>query len=185
MKLDLKFFLLFISILVTVFLLYRNCKSDTITTVQTTTTVRIDTLKLHDTVYYPKPYKVIELQIDTLHVDTTQIIRDYFSEKYYQLSFNDSLLKATADIKVGENTLKLAAFNYEVYRPTIQITTMIMEKKMSRLFLSIGGGANYCILGKKAGVEFLATIGVKRQCISIGYDFINQTPRLGWQYRIK
>jgi len=173
------------ALIIIVALLHRSCKSDSITSMQTTTTVRIDTLRHSDTTYLPKPYKVVELQIDTAHVDTAKIIRDYFTDKYYQLSYSDSLVQAQADIQVGENSLKLTAFNYEVYRPTIQITTTITEKKANRFFLALGGGISYGIREKRAGVEFLATVGVKRQCISIGYDFINQTPRLGWQYRIK
>jgi len=128
---------------------------------------------------------VVELKIDTLYVDTSKVIRDYFTEKYYQLSHRDSLLRATAEIKVVENTVKLARLDYEIYRPTIHITTMTTERKLDRFFFSVGGGVNYSIKENRVGAELLAAIGIKRHSIHIGYDFINQTPRLGWQYRIK
>ena len=184
MKVDIRLFLLFISGVVIVALLQRNCKRDSVTTTKTTTTVHIDTLRFSDTVYVPQPYKVVELLIDTLFIDTTKVIRDYFTEKYYQLSHKDSLIHATAEIKIVENSIKLARLDYEIYRPTINITTMITERKGNRFFLSVGGGINYHITGNKAGIEFLSSVGIRRHSIHIGYDFINQTPRLGWQYRI-
>jgi hypothetical protein len=180
-----KLFLLLIAVVILLCWLRCGHKNDTVTTTQTTTTVRIDTLILYNTVYFPQPYKVVELKIDTLYIDTSKVIRDYYTEKYYHISYHDTLLKALADIKVSENSIELAKFDYEVYRPTIHTTTIITEKSVQRFFLSMGCGVNYCIIQNRAGVELLAAIGIKRQSIHIGYDFINQTPRVGWQYRIK
>jgi hypothetical protein len=185
MKVDIRLFLLFVALIIIVALLQRNCKRDSVITSKTTTTVHIDTLRVRDTVFYPKPYKVIELRIDTLLVDTSKIIRDYFTQKYYQLTHRDSLLRATAEIQVAENSIRFASLDYEIYRPTIHVTTMTTERKQDRFFLSLGGGINYCITKKSFGIEFLAAVGIKRHIIHLGYDFINQTPRLGWQYRIK
>jgi len=178
--------LLLIATVALMFLLHRCPSTDTVTTTQTTTTtVHIDTLKFRDTVYFPQPYRVVELRIDTLFIDTSKVIRDYYTEKYYHISYHDTILKALADIKVSENSIELAKFDYEVYRPTIHTTTIITEKSVQRFFLSMGCGVNYCITENRAGIELLAAVGIKRQNIHFGYDFINQTPRIGWQYRIK
>jgi hypothetical protein len=167
-------------------LLRRGRNNDIVTTTtQTTTTVHIDTLRVRDTVYFPLPYRVVERCIDTLYIDTSRVIRNYFTEKHYHISYQDTLLQATADIKVAENSIELARFDYEVYRPTIHTTTIITEKSIQRFFLSMGCGVNYCITQNRAGFELLAAVGFKRQSIHFGYDFINQTPRIGWQYRIK
>jgi hypothetical protein len=183
---------LFLLLIAVVFLLYllRRCPGNdkgvtTRTTTQTTTTIHIDTLIFHDTVYFPTPYKVVELRIDTLYIDTSRTIREYFTDKYYLFTWQDSVLKATGDIKVSKNAIELAMFDYEVYRPTIHTTTIITEKSVRRFFFSAGVGINYSITQHRAGVELLAAIGIKRQNIHIGYDFINQTPRIGWQYQIK
>jgi len=183
-KVDFKLFLLAVSVIVIVVLLHRSCDRDTITTTETKTIVRIDTLRHRDTIYFPKPYKVVVRQIDTLYIDTSKVIRDYFTEKYYRLSYSDTTLQATADIVVAENSLELAQLDYLVFRPTIHTITTIKEKTYRRFFLSLGVGANYNIRNNKAGVELLSTIGIKRHSLHLGYDFINQTPRLGWQYQI-
>jgi hypothetical protein len=186
MSLNTRFFLLLIAVIFLMWLLRRGRNNDIVTTTtKTTTTVHIDTLRVRDTVYFPLPYRVVERCIDTLYIDTSRVIREYFTEKHYHISYQDTLLQATADIKVAENSIELARFDYEVYRPTIHTTTIITEKSIQRFFFAMGGGFNYNILNNKAGIEFLATIGMKRQNIYIGYDFINQTPRMGWQYRIK
>jgi hypothetical protein len=119
-----------------------------------------------------------------LYIDTTKVIRDYFTEKYYKISYSDTLLKATADILVAENSIELVKLDYQVFRPTIHTFTTIKEKTERRFSFSLGVGANYNIINNKAGVELLTTIWIKRHSLHLGYDFINQTPRLGWQYQI-
>jgi mevalonate pyrophosphate decarboxylase len=74
--------------------------------------------------------------------------------------------------------LRMDTLEMDTLKITIHTHTTITEKKRERFFFSFGGGVNYNILQKKAGIELLATFGVKRQCINIGYDFVNQTPRL-------
>jgi len=185
MKIDLVLFLLICAVIIIVVLLLRNCNRNTVTTVQTTTTMRIDTLRSRDTVYFPKPYKVVERYMDTVYIDTFKTIRDYFTEKYYRLVYEDSLLKAVAELLVAENCIELAKLDYEVYRPVIHTFTLLTEEKRDRFFLSLGAGVSYSIRNKRAGVELLAAFGKKRQSIHLGYDFVNQTPRIGWQYQLK
>jgi len=175
-------FLLLLVAIVLVCLLHCCPKYDTVTNTQTTTTVHIDTLTLYKTVYLPQPYKVVELQIDTLYIDTSKVIRDYFTEKYYHISFQDTLLKALADIKVSENSIELAKFDYEVYRPTIYTTTVITETRTPRFSFALGCGTNYNWISGKAGLELNTAMRVKQQSIHLGHDFINQTSRLGWQF---
>jgi len=184
MKIDIKVFLLFIAGIVILALLHHNCnRNKTVTKITTVTTVSVDTLQFRDTLYFPKPYKIVRHRIDTLYIDTNATIRNYFTDKYYLLHYQDTALKATADIKVSKNAVELAKLDYEVYRPTIHTTTTITEKSMQRFSLSLGGGINYNILNNRVGVEFLAGVGIKRHSLHFGYDFINQTPRIGWQYQ--
>jgi len=189
MNINLKLSLCLVAAVFLMYLLHRCHSSDKgapiRTTTQTTTTIHIDTLIFRDTVYFPKPYKVVELRIDTLYIDTAKTIRDYYTDKYYLFTWQDSLLKATGDVKVSKNAIELAQFEYELYRPTIHTTTIITEKSIQRFRFSVGGGFNYSFTQQRAGVELLATVGIKRQSIPIGYDFINQTLRIGWQYHIK
>ena len=184
MKIDIRLFLLFICVIVIILLLHRSCHKETTTTVNNITVSRIDTLKVSDTVYFPKPYKTVELRIDTLYIDTATTIRDYYTDKYYLFAYQDSVLQANADVKISKNAIELAKFEYEIYRPTLHTTTVISEKSMQRFSLSLGVGINYNFFGKRAGIEVLTSFWIKRNEILFGYDFINQTPHLGWQYQI-
>ena len=184
MKIDIKLLLLVISAIIILSLLQHTCNRNTETAITTTTTVRIDTLKCSDTVYFPKPYSVTVLCTDTLYIDTSAVIRDYFTDKHYLLQYQDTVLKANSDIKISKNAVELVKFDYEVYRPTIHTTTVITEKSVQRFAFSLGGGVNYSIIDKRAGIEILAGIDIKRNSLHFGYDFINQTPHIGWKYQI-
>ena len=185
MKIDIKIILLLICAIVILFLLPLNFNRETASsTTATTTSLRIDTLKAHDTLYFPLPYKVVEHNTDTLYIDTSKVIRDYFTDKYYLFDYQDTTLHASADIKVFQNAVEVAKFEYEVYRPTIHTSTVITERKIQRFSFSLGAGVNYNITDRKAGIELLTSVGLKRHNLLLGYDFINQTPRLGWQYQL-
>ena len=59
--------------------------------------------------------------------------------------------------------------------------TVYREPKFA---LTVGGGFAYCIAQRKPGFELLLGVNVRRSQFQAGYDFVNMTPRIGWQYQI-
>lgn len=173
---------LFCVIIIFVIIVLNTCNREINITERTVTTVRIDTLIMQKTDSFPVPYKVVELSTDTMYIDTSKVIKDYFTEKSYLFTYADSAIHATGDIKVLKNAIELAKFDYEVFRPTIHTTTTITEKTVSRYAFALGGGVNYNWKDNRAGLELNAGMRIKRQTILVGHDFINQTTRVGWLY---
>lgn len=146
------------------------------------TTIKIDTLTVRETFFYPRPYKIIERLIDTVFIDTSKAIQDYYTEKHYQVNYEDSIIKAFTDIKIAQNSVESLQLDYKMLSKTTQITMEV--SKPGRIVFLLGGGFNYSLSQKKAGMELTTSLQIKKHQISLGYDFINQTPRLGWQYKI-
>lgn len=146
------------------------------------TVVVTDTIRGTDSVFFPAPYRVIERTTDTIYIDTAKAVSDYLAEKSYSLTFGDTALTATADITVSRNSIELAKLDYEMLRHTT--TTTIETTKEHRFLLAIGGGLSYSIPNRKVGVELQAAAGIKRHTITAGFDLVNLTPRIGWQYTI-
>lgn len=146
------------------------------------TVVVTDTIRGTDSVFFPVPYRVIETMTDTIYIDTAKVVSDYFAEKSYSLTFEDTALTAKADITVKRNSIELAKFDYEMLRHST-ITT-IEKTKEHRFLLALGGGLSYSIPNRKVGVELQAAAGIKRHTITAGFDLVNLTPRIGWQYTI-
>lgn len=180
MKIDWKWFAIILLALVVLALLSRNCSKRRSESV-TTTTVRIDTLHATDTIFFPAPYRVDYKVPYLLKIDTAAIIRDYFNEKYYSLEYRDTAIEAVTDVKVKGNAIEMAALDYTItQRNTLTTQTTFKEPKFS---FWAGGGLTYSIPNKKPGFELQVGFGVKRSVFYAGYDFINQTPRIGWQYQ--
>lgn len=144
------------------------------------TVVVTDTIRGTDSVLFPVPYRIIETITDTIYIDTAKVINDYFAEKSYELTFKDTALTARADITVKRNAVELAKFDYELLQHNT-ITT-IERMKEHTFHLAFGGGLSYSIQNRKVGVELQAAIGIRRHTITAGFDFVNLTPRVGWQY---
>jgi hypothetical protein len=146
-----------------------------------TTIVQIDTVRICDTVYFPKPYKVEPVSIPE-KLDTANIITDYFTVKYYNIDYTDSLIKATTQIKLLNNAIESTILDYQMLQK--HTFTNIRETYSPRFGMSIGGSVSYSIINHKPGMELNTTFRIKSHHLLIGYDFINQSPRLGWQYQI-
>ena len=41
-----------------------------------------------------------------------------------------------------------------------------------------------CDTARKPGFEFVVGVNIRRNQVYAGYDFVNMTPRIGWQYQI-
>ena len=146
-----------------------------------TTIVQIDTVRISDTVYFPLPYKVEATSIPE-GIDTTNIIKDYFTAKYYNIDYDDSLIKATTQVKLLNNAIESTILDYQILQK--HTFTNIRETRHPRFSVHLGGSLSYSIINHKPGMELNTTFRLKSHHLLIGYDFINQSPRLGWQYQI-
>ena len=149
--------------------------------VKTVVTVRIDTLRVRDTITVPQPYLVRAIKRDTV-IDTLKVIEDYFTEKRYELPYRDSNLSLTADVRVQKNSIEFAAINYELYRKTITIENTITH--FERFSLLLGGGVGYNFAAQKPGLLVSGGIGIKKSQLSINYDFINTDLNILYNHKI-
>ena len=94
----------------------------------------------------------------------------------------DTAVKAVTDITVTGNAIERVSLDWELLnRHTLTTKTVYREPKFA---LTVGGGFAYCIAQRKPGFELLLGVNVRRSQFQAGYDFVNMTPRIGWQYQI-
>ncbi|MDL2312429.1 hypothetical protein LJC68_06090 [Bacteroidales bacterium OttesenSCG-928-B11] len=175
------FFLIFVILLFSVFFVSCPRIGNEVGTKSVRTVVRIDTVKIRDTVYHPVPYKVVETPIPA-EIDTAKIIEDYFTEKHYSIAYSDSLIEGTTQIKLLENRVEVALLDYQILQK--HTITNIEKVRDNRFGIHVGGSLNYHIPDKRFGLEVNASFQIKSHQILLGYDIVNQSPRLGWSYRI-
>ena len=169
-----------VAILLLAILAFVGCPKKKIDT-ETVITVRIDTVRVRDTVFFPKPYRVEPNPVPE-EIDTTNIIKDYFTVKYYNIEYTDSLIKATTQVKLLNNAIESTILDYQILQK--HTFTNIRETYSPRFGISVGGSVSYSIINHKPGVELNTTFRLKSHHLLFGYDFINQSPRVGWQYQI-
>ena len=181
MKVDWKWFAMLMMTLAIIALCHRQCGHERDNT-QVTTVTRIDTLRVRDTVLSPSPYRVDYPVTLPEAIDTEAVISDYFSRKSYAIRYEDTAITAVTDVTVSGNSVEMAKLDYELLRKnTVTTKTVFKEPELA---VTIGGGITYNIPDKKAGFELLVGVNVKRSQFQVGYDFVNRTPRVGWQYQI-
>ena len=181
MKVDWKWFAILIMGLVITALLMRTCrKREGIVRVSTVT--RTDTLHVSDTVLFPVPYNVIRPDTIPAPIDTDAVITDYFSRKSYAIRYEDTAIKAVTDVTVSGNAVETVGLDYELLHKHTTITeTVFKEQKFA---LTLGGGITYSIPDRKPGFELTIGVNIRRSQFHAGYDFVNKSPRIGWQYQI-
>jgi len=54
----------------------------------------------------PEPEKVVKRDLDTVYVDTGQVVQDYYRARYYSSSFTDSPIQGQLQAKVSQNKLQ-------------------------------------------------------------------------------
>lgn len=181
MKADWKWFAIVMMAVVIFALLHRSCKGRG-ETVRVTTVTRTDTLHVTDTVFFPAPYLVTYPVTMPADIDTAAVLADYFSRKSYAIPYEDTAVKAVTDITVTGNAIERVSLDWELLnRHTLTTKTVYREPKFA---LTVGGGFAYCIAQRKPGFELLLGVNVRRSQFQAGYDFVNMTPRIGWQYQI-
>ena len=181
MKVDWKWFAIFVMALVIAALCLRKCNRwDGVEHV--TTVTRTDTLRVRDTVLFPAPYSVQYPVTIPVPIDTEAVLADYFAKKSYAIHYEDTAIKAVTDVTVSENSVEAVKMDYEILRKnTLTTKTVYKEPKFA---LTLGGGLSYSIPNRKPGFEVTIGVNIRRSQFQAGYDFINQTPRIGWQYQI-
>jgi hypothetical protein len=152
-----------------------------------------DTVSYRDTIYVPvikkkyipKHVEVIRYDTVLLDVDTAEILKDYFTQLYYQ----DTILNDTNGLivvcdTVAENRIKSRVVRKRIYPHYTNTTIKVPEKKRIKIYAGIGlnGWLN------KFGASGNILLQNKRdQIYSIGYDPFNQSAefRIYWKLRFK
>lgn len=181
MKADWKWFAIVTMAVVIITLLHRNCGGSG-ESVQVRTVTRTDTLHVTDTVFFPAPY-FVELPVTIpADIDTAAVIRDYYSRKSYAIPYADTAVKAVTGITVSGNAVERVTLDWElVNKHTLTTRTVRTEPKVA---VTLGGGLTFNIPDRKPGFELVLGVNIRRNQIYAGYDFVNMTPRVGWQYQI-
>ena len=181
MKVDWKWFAILIMALVIAALCLRKCnRKDGFERV--TTETRTDTLRVRDTILFPAPLTVTYRDTIPAPIDTEAVLADYFAKKSYAIHYEDTTIKAVTDVTVSENSVEAVKMDYEIlHKNTLTTKTVFKEPKFA---LTLGAGLSYSIPNRKPGFEVSIGVNIRRSQFQAGYDFINQTPRIGWQYQI-
>lgn len=181
MKVDWKWFAIVMMAVVIVALLQRGCRGRG-ETVRVTTVTRTDTLHVTDTVFFPAPYLVTYPVTMPADIDTAAVIRDYYSRKSYSIPYADTAIKAVTDITVTGNAVERVTLDWELLnKTTVTTRTVRTEPKVA---VTLGGGLTFSIPDRKPGFELVLGVNIRRNQVYAGYDFVNMTPRIGWQYQI-
>lgn len=172
------FFGILLIICILIIVMMRKCKPDDPEVVTVVTEIT-DTITTHDTVYDLKPVIVVERDSFPIF-DTIEVIKEYFKEKTYEYSYQDTNLIYNSEILVTENSIQNLKSTYTIFRKTIIIDNIITQKPTYELFVGAGINTNFKTVGMEVGVD----CGWKNNKIGIRYDFINKSMGVNYQYRI-
>lgn len=148
-----------------------------------TTTAKTRTILIHDTVTRRILVPLIQqLPAETIfvaipaHIDTAEILKDYYAKYYYSDKISDSLLEATITDTISTNTIISRAFTYKLLRPqTIQNITSTQEitPERYRFYFGFGISLNQRLLAG-IGPELLMT-APKQMAFGLGYELLSQS----------
>ena len=155
------------------------------TIISTKTEVRIDTIKLNDTLMYPVPVQVLQPVYDSI-IDTVFVVQDYYTGKIYEYNYKDTNFSIHAGIMIHKNTLVSFIPEYEIYRKTITVTNNIEVVKPPKFALAVGGDVGALFDTEKTKLLFFisASIQNERNQYNIGYDPFNRAFKVGYKYMI-
>jgi hypothetical protein len=193
MKKRVLFFLGIVICLLIILLASRNCVrcgdsvkySDTVFMTETIAgKIKTNTIPVPYKVEYPIFLK--ETVIDTVFItmiDTLAIIADYYAKRTYKIPFKDSVAEIEADITISENKIQEAAITYQFLQNNMVITNKeIITPKWN---IALGLGTSYSFKTKTAAININAGVDYKKNRIILGYDFVNNSLGIGYQYKIK
>lgn len=140
--------------LVLLFMFWRGCQNEG------TGSVRVDTVSIvrdttytvieYDTVYIPKPYKLVEYKTDTIetfetiNVDTARILKDYLATKYYADSITLQYGKVYVSDTISRNRITGRGVKSKFDVPVITNTiTIEREKRKTIAYIGFEGLGNH------------------------------------------
>ena len=186
-------YILIVALLGIIFL-QRECrplKVDPLIITKDTTIYQVDTLTFNNTVYLPKPYKVIEKDTihDTIfrtHADTVKAIKDYSSYVKYELPLiNDSTGKLKLDVDVQFNRIAKYQLKGTLYekKTIIEHNHYVIEEKKNKVFagLQLGYSIPDTSMLIAPTLQFLTK---KEHLYSISYEPFRKILIFGFNYKI-
>jgi hypothetical protein len=137
-----------ILLLILIIIFLKTCskqdKPQTKTITTTTIETKWDTVKTSIPIYIPKYHTKIVNKYDTLwkDVDTSYILKDYFSLYVYFDTINKDSLTLVINDTITQNKIKNRKIDYKILYPTKTITIHTKEYINNReLYLGLGLGA--------------------------------------------
>ena len=91
-------------------------------------------------------------------------------------------MKAVTDIIVTGNAVERVTLDWELLNKTTVTTRTVRTEP--KLAVTLGCGLTFSIPDRKPGFELVLGVNIRRNQVYAGYDFVNMTPRIGWQYQI-
>jgi 3',5'-cyclic AMP phosphodiesterase CpdA len=142
--------------------------NETIGSVETATTVRVDTVV--KTILKPIVERKDSFIIIPAQVDTLAIISKYFTMKYESYNYNDTAIALSAYWNVYKNDVKFDSIKYQVFRKTLTINnTVTIQQHNFRWGVGMMGGYNQrFVFGPHINLS------TKKVNIGVGYDVMNK-----------
>lgn len=173
-------------IIILIFIWRRYAPSNNIETGGDTLT-SIITYKYDTTVYHVDRVNIYHYSTDSIFlpvkVDTSQVIKDYFTKYVYSDTIRDTNILATITDTVFKNSILHRAFDYRLLRPTQIITTTIVAPAMSKIYLEGITGLNKDqVTQLTLKLDFFTK---KNQLLTGGWDLKNHSVIAGWGIRLK
>jgi hypothetical protein len=136
---------------------------------------KVTVTEFRDTVIYkikkvPKLITQVQIETDTIYIDTNKVIKDYFVHRFYSDTIvNDTNLTAVVSSQCFRNEIIYTDLNYRINRPTRTITKTVQAPDRFKVGAMVTGGARWDVhaLGYYKGV----TVGISpfSKTVSVGY----------------
>jgi hypothetical protein len=141
--------------------------NESIGSVKTTTTVRVDTVV--ETILKPTVERRDSFIFIPAQVDTLEIINKFFTQKYEEYNYIDTAIALSAYWNVYQNNVKFDSIKYQVFRKTIlKNNTVTIIKQPFRWGIGMMGGfkQNF-VFGPHINLS------TKKVNVGIGYDVVS------------
>ena len=183
---DVKTILILVLTLVIIFLFTCN-KSKVVTNTVTNETIRVDSVRITDTIVKTIHVPLKEIQYVHSFIDLSDT-NEFFNDLYtYQYSQKDSLLEANILVK-AENRPQSVKLEYDLKQFTIHDSIYVRDSThtkeiINKSFLSVGA----TIVGNKTYFGFAPQLTYshkKGNNYSLGYDVINGNIHVGFTKKL-
>ncbi len=125
--------------------------------------VQYDTIYRDVEILKPIPYEVVVCDTDTVTIaDTVEVLRDYYSSRFYNFPFADSLVFGDVSLNISQNKLQSFNMDYKVVERTVY--------ELPKWSWSVGGGIEYDWQNKAMNLEVMGGVGCKKHNVMLGVD---------------